>query len=188
SHGSICTLPASILEAFDLEGADPRIDECAAFLRKHSLGLFPDVITGVGFCMYVTRRAFDLCGLLDEDTFGLGYGEEVDFCLRASRIGLRHLVDDTTFVYHRGGVSFGDAQLEGWNRSSALIDARYPFFRPNNTHERITDPLAVSFAELDLALHERDPARPHVLHILHCVFDETGATEKWVAALLAALE
>ena len=66
--------------------------------------------------MYVTRRALDLCGLLDEDTFGLGYGEEVDFCLRASRVGLRHLVEDSTFVYHRGGVSFGDGQSEGWSR------------------------------------------------------------------------
>jgi GT2 family glycosyltransferase/glycosyltransferase involved in cell wall biosynthesis len=188
SHGSICTLPASLLEAFALEGADPRIDECAAFLREHSLALFPEVITGVGFCMYVTRHALDLCGLLDEDTFGRGYGEEVDFCLRASRIGMRHLVDDTTFVYHRGGVSFGDEQLDGWNRSSALIDARYPFFRPNNTQERITDPLAVSFAALELALHDRDPARPHVLHILHSGLDATGGTEKYVAGLLATLE
>ena len=188
SHGSICTLPAPILEAFDLEGADPRIDECAAFLRANSLALLPEVITGVGFCMYVTRRALDLCGFLDEDTFGRGYGEEVDFCLRASRVGLRHLVDDATFVYHRGGVSFGDEQLEGWNRSSALIDARYPFFRPNNTHERITDPLAVSFAALELALHERDATRPHVLHILHSGLDAMGGTEKYVAALLGTLE
>jgi len=188
SHGSICTLPASMLEAFGLEGADPRIDECAAFLREHSLAMLPEVITGVGFCMYVTRRALDLCGLLDEDTFGRGYGEEVDFCLRASRVGLRHLVDDATFVYHRGGVSFGDEQLDGWNRSAALIDARYPFFRPNNTHERITDPLAVSFAALELALHDRDGTRPHVLHILHSGLDAMGGTEKYVAALLAALE
>ena len=94
--------------------------------------------------MYVTRQALDLCGLLDEDTFGLGYGEEVDFCLRASRVGLRHLVEDSTFVYHRGGVSFGDEQSAGWSRSSAILDARYPFFRPSNTRERVTDPLAVS--------------------------------------------
>jgi GT2 family glycosyltransferase len=188
SHGSICTLPASILEAFELESANPQIDECARFLREHSLRLLPDVITAVGFCMYVTRRALDLCGYLDEDTFGKGYGEEVDFCLRASRLGLRHVVEDSTFVYHRGGVSFGAAQLEGWNRSAALIDARYPFFRPNNTRERITDPLAVSFAALELALHPRDETRPHVLHILHSRLDATGGTEKYVAALLGTLE
>ncbi len=69
----------------------------------------PEVITGVGFCMYVTRRALDRCGPFDEDTFGRGYGEEVDFCLRASRLGLRHLVEDSTYVHHHGGVSFGDS-------------------------------------------------------------------------------
>lgn len=188
SHGSICTLPQSVLDAFDLESANPQIDECAEFVREHSLGLLPEVITGVGFCMYVTRRALDLCGLFDEDTFGRGYGEEVDFCLRASRLGLRHVVDDATFVYHRGGVSFGDAQLDGWNRSSAIIDARYPFFRPNNTRERVTDPLGVSFAALELSLHDRDDTRPHVLHLLHSRLDATGGTEKYVAALLSTLE
>ncbi len=62
SHGSICTLPAAVIDAFALESADPRIDECAAFVREQSLRLRPEVITGVGFCMYVTRRALDLCG------------------------------------------------------------------------------------------------------------------------------
>ena len=188
SHGSICTLPASVIDAFALDGANPRIDECATFVRDHSLGLLPEVITGVGFCMYVTRQSLDLCGLLDEDTFGRGYGEEVDFCLRASRVGLRHLVEDSTFVYHRGGVSFGDGQSAGWSRSSAIIDARYPFFRPSNTRERVSDPLGVSFAAFELSLHERDDARPHVLHITHSRLDATGGTEKYVAALLDTLD
>ena len=52
--------------------------------------------------MNETIIRLDLCGLLDEETFGRGYGEEVDFCLRATRVGLRHVVDDSTFVFHRG--------------------------------------------------------------------------------------
>jgi GT2 family glycosyltransferase/glycosyltransferase involved in cell wall biosynthesis len=188
SHGSFCTLPESVIEAFALESATPRIDECAAFVRENSLRLLPEVISGVGFCMYITRVALDLCGMFDEETFGRGYGEEVDFCLRASRAGLRHLVDDSTFVYHRGGVSFGDSQNEGWARSSAIIDARYPFFRPSNTYERAHEPLRVPFAALELALHERDDARPHVLHVLHSPPGETGGTEKYVASLQKALE
>jgi GT2 family glycosyltransferase/glycosyltransferase involved in cell wall biosynthesis len=188
SHGSFCTLPESVIEAFALESATPRIDECAAFVRENSLRLLPEVISGVGFCMYITCVALDLCGMFDEETFGRGYGEEVDFCLRASRAGLRHLVDDSTFVYHRGGVSFGDSQSEGWARSSAIIDARYPFFRPSNTYERAHEPLRVPFAALELALHERDDARPHVLHVLHSPPGETGGTEKYVASLQKALE
>jgi len=188
SHGSICTLPASVIEAFALESANPLIDECAAFVAEHSLRLRPEVISGVGFCMYVTRTALDLCGALDEEAFGRGYGEEVDFCLRASRVGMRHLAEDSTFVYHRGGVSFGEYQSEGWARSSAIIDARYPFFRPTNTYERVHDPLSVSFAALELALHERDSERPHVLHVLHSPPGATGGTEKYVAALVRSME
>ncbi|MGH8983610.1 MAG: glycosyltransferase [Acidimicrobiia bacterium] len=187
NHGSICTLPQSVIDAFELAGAKPRSDECAAFVAEHSLRLLPEVITGVGFCMYTTRRALDLCGLLDENAFGPGYGEEVDFCLRATRLGLRHLVEDSTFVYHRGGGSFGDQQREGLARASAILDDRYPFFRPSNTRERADDPLRVSFAALELGLRERQPGRPHVLHMLHSPPGETGGTEKFVQALMAAL-
>ena len=187
NHGSICTMPRSIIDAFELESSNPRIDECSAFVAAHSLRLFPEVISGVGFCMYTTRQALDLCGLLDEDAFGLGYGEEVDFCLRATRLGLRHLVDDTTFVYHRGGGSFGDQQSEGLARSSAILDDRYPFFRPTNTRERAEDPLLVPFAALELGLHERDTDRPHVLHLLHSPPGETGGTEHFVQALMEAM-
>ena len=72
-------------------------------------------------------------------------------------------------MYHRGGVSFGDAQSEGWARSSAIIDARYPFFRPNNTRERATDPLAclvrrararAARARRDAAARAAHPAQP----------------------------
>lgn len=187
-HGSICTLPQSVITAFALESATAKIDECAAFVRESSLHLLPEVISGVGFCMYVTSTALELCGLLDEEAFGRGYGEEVDFCLRATRIGMRHLVEDSTFVHHRGGVSFGDDQSAGWARSSAIIDARYPYFRPSNTHERRHDPLSVPFAALELALHRRDGARPHVLHLLHSSPSATGGTEKYLVSLLASLE
>jgi GT2 family glycosyltransferase len=49
NFGSICTLPRSVIEAFDLEGTDPRIDGCAEFVSRHSLQVRPEVITAVGF-------------------------------------------------------------------------------------------------------------------------------------------
>ena len=44
-----------------------------------------EIPTAVGFCMYVTRRCIDAIGPFDEERYGTGYGEEVDFCMRASR-------------------------------------------------------------------------------------------------------
>ena len=187
NEGSLCTMPRSIIDAFDLETEHPRIDECAAFVGTQSLRLLPEVIAGVGFCMYITREALDLCGLFDEATFGKGYGEEIDFCLRATRVGLRHLVEDSTFVYHRGGGSFGAEQREGLARGSAILHDRYPYFRSANLRERADDPLRVSFAALELGLCERRPDRPHVLHMLRSAPNELGGTEQFVRSLMTSL-
>jgi GT2 family glycosyltransferase/glycosyltransferase involved in cell wall biosynthesis len=187
NFGSICTLPRSVIEAFDLDGTDPRIDGCAEFVSRHSIQVRPEVITAVGFCMYIARAALDLCGLFDEDTFGLGYGEEVDFCLRASRVGLRHVVEDSTFVYHHGAGSFGDERRARLASASSLLHDRYRFFRATNTRERQHDPLRLSFTALELGLVERRGNRPHVLHLLHSPPEEIGGTEKHLHALIESL-
>ena len=57
--------------------------------------------------MYIRRAALADIGLFDAEAFGRGYGEENDFCLRASARGWRHLLACDTFVYHEGAVSFG---------------------------------------------------------------------------------
>ena len=49
----------------------------------------------------------DEIGLFDEAGFGLGYGKEADFCMRASARGFLHVLDDATFVFHEGQRSFG---------------------------------------------------------------------------------
>ena len=48
--------------------------------------------------------------------------------------------------------------------------------------------MSVSFAALELGLHERDRERPHVLHLLHSPPGATGGTEKYVAALVRSME
>jgi O-antigen biosynthesis protein len=187
NFGSICTLPRSVIETFALDGTDPKIDECADFVCRQSLQMLPEVITGVGFCMYITRESLDLCGIFDEETFGLGYGEEVDFCLRATRIGLRHLVEDSTFVYHHGAGSFGNQRKERLAEASARLHDRYRFFRAANTRERAQDPLRLPFTALELGLVERRADRPHVLHLLHSPPEEVGGTEKHLRALMKSL-
>jgi GT2 family glycosyltransferase/glycosyltransferase involved in cell wall biosynthesis len=187
NFGSICTLPRSVIDAFALEGTDPKIDECANFVFGQSLHVLPEVITGVGFCMYITRAALELCGRFDEETFGVGYGEEVDFCLRASRVGLRHLVDDSTFVYHHGAGSFGDQRKERLAEASGRLHDRYRFFRAANKHERANDPLQLPFMALELGLVERRGDRPHVLHLLHSPPEDVGGTEKHLRVLMKSL-
>lgn len=69
-----------------------------------------EIPTAVGFCMYIRRDCLDEVGAFDAESFGAGYGEENDFCLRASARGWRHLHALDTFVYHAGGASFSQRQ------------------------------------------------------------------------------
>lgn len=82
--------------------------------------------TGIGFCMALNRRFLDRIGGFDP-VFGRGYGEEVDWCLRASAAGGRHVVQTRLFIGHRGGASFG-AEEKAWRirAASAVVEARHP--------------------------------------------------------------
>lgn len=67
---------------------------------------YVDAPTGVGFCMAMSKKALKEIGLLDEETFGRGYGEENDWCQRAKKKGYKNVQVENLFVYHRHGGSF----------------------------------------------------------------------------------
>ena len=81
--------------------------------------------TGVGFCMALGRDWLKDLGGLDT-IFGRGYGEEVDWCRRASARGGQHVAVANLFVEHRGGASFGDEKLALVQEHNAIIATRYP--------------------------------------------------------------
>jgi hypothetical protein len=67
---------------------------------------YPEIPTGVGFCMFIKRKILQETGLFDEHNFKIGYGEENDFCWKAKKRGYKHILDDATYIYHKGGASF----------------------------------------------------------------------------------
>ncbi len=88
---------------------------------------YPMLPTGNGFCMYVRRSVFDAVGLLDAEAFPQGYGEENDFCQRASALGLRHAVAGTVFVRHVRSLSFGSARREALGHAGMqVLRTRWP--------------------------------------------------------------
>lgn len=113
------------------------------FAQTHA-GRTLEVPTAVGFCMYIRRDCLDLTGEFDARTFGAGYGEENDFCLRASARGWKHLHALDVFVFHQGGVSFSDRQR---SLQAAALDAM------RRLHPRYEDCVREFVA--------RDPARPY---------------------------
>ena len=57
--------------------------------------------------MAMNRRAIDEVGYFDP-AFGLGYGEESQWCMRANKLGWKHIWQTGLFVYHKHGVSFAE--------------------------------------------------------------------------------
>lgn len=58
---------------------------------------FPDVVTGVGFCMLLRRSALEEVGFLDE-VYRQGYCEDSDLCMRLTSRGHRTVVADHVYV------------------------------------------------------------------------------------------
>lgn len=101
-------------------------EEMAVFVERTSQRIRPVVPTGNGFCMYLTAAARAAVGSFDAVNFPNGYGEENDFCMRASAAGLVNLIDDATYVFHRRSASFGVRKAEILKASRAVLDQLHP--------------------------------------------------------------
>ena len=102
---------------------------------------YPDLPTGVGFCMAIRRAAWDEVGDFDQATFGRGYGEENDFCLRVAGHGWRNVLCDNAFVAHEGGVTFAAEGLAPGGENLARLLARYPDYNRRVAEFIMADPL-----------------------------------------------
>ncbi|WP_066022702.1 MULTISPECIES: glycosyltransferase family 2 protein [Clostridium] len=126
NDGTICSVPNfcthnSIPENFNL-------DSYAKLIEKISFKSYPAVPTGVGFCMYIKRKVLNQIGLLDEESFNKGYGEENDFCCRAIEYGYVNVICDNTFIYHKGSKSFGSKKNKYIEENSIKLRNKYPFY------------------------------------------------------------
>ncbi|MEA3487102.1 MAG: glycosyltransferase [Thermodesulfobacteriota bacterium] len=92
-------------------------------LKKKTLYSFPDVVTGVGFCMLLRRSALKDVGLFDE-VFGKGYCEDSDLCMRLTARGYRTVVAENVYIYHKGRSAFKDRD-ERYRHNRRIFDARW---------------------------------------------------------------
>ncbi|MFG1465768.1 glycosyltransferase [Xanthobacter sp. DSM 24535] len=141
-----------------------------------------EVPTGVGYCMLIKRACLEDVGLFDERAFGKGYGEETDFCCRASMGPWRHVIAGDVFVYHAGNVSFGSSSQIRKEESAHLIRARHPSYEPAVSRWVRDDPAFPLRLAVEACLI-RDTGLPVILHVLH---PWGGGTEKQVVDLMVA--
>ncbi|WP_421333141.1 glycosyltransferase [Aeromonas sp. 603607] len=85
-------------------------DEMAALVAKVSERCYPKLPFVNGFCFMIKREVIDKIGIMDEENFPIGYGEENDFCIRAADAGYELAIADDTYVYHAKSKSFGHSR------------------------------------------------------------------------------
>ncbi len=167
------------------------INDISEVLFKNSLNINPRIPTAVGFCIYITRKSLNMLYPFDEE-FGVGYGEENDFCMRAYKKGFFNILCDSSFVYHKGHVSMKAASIlkeekEGTLTENELIlNKKHPdyIFKVNqflvNDHslQKITNNLMIN-------LIPRNSIRK-ILYVLHNYEDTNvlGGTELHVSDLV----
>jgi GT2 family glycosyltransferase len=137
NNASICSYPAITGRTIAFGRGLAEVD---AACRAVNGGRRVDLPTGVGFCLYLRRDCIQQTGPLDAETFGAGYGEENDFCLRASRHGWRHVLACDTFVYHQGSASFGPGMAPLFRRNQKLLNTRYIYYQDQVTAHIKQDP------------------------------------------------
>jgi len=180
NNAEICSLPRFCVNNPWPPGDDP--EPLVSALVRAAAPSYPDLPTGVGFCLYIRRALIDGIGLFDP-AFGLGYGEENDYCMRAAAAGFRNVLCEDAFVLHLGGSSFGDRRADLSARNTALLLERHPGYL-DLVHAYIAaDPLR-PLRELALAEHRKVMGpKDGVLHVVH---GHGGGTEYHVRALIGA--
>lgn len=158
------------------------VSELDAAARAANAGTSVEIPTGVGFCMLITAASLRDVGLFDEKAFGKGYGEENDFCMRASEEGYVHLLAQDVFVHHQGEVSFASDSGPGKQRAEKIILTRYPNYNRLVSNHVGQDPGQVGRIRM-LAGTWRAGAKPITAYISHHL---GGGTDRQVMALAQA--
>jgi GT2 family glycosyltransferase len=157
NNATICSYPKT-LQANALPPGETTAGLDADFATANP-GRRVEIPTAVGFCMAISRRCLDRVGLFDYERYGAGYGEEVDFCMRAARAGMRSVLAGDVFVRHRGEVSFGGEGAERRARAQAIVDELYPEFQQRLAEFIPADPTRMLRRRADLARLRHDPMR-----------------------------
>lgn len=186
NNATICSLPETLED--NLLPAGFSADSMAEVVSSVAHRGYASLPTGVGVCLFITREAIEAIGLFNQSQFGLGYGEENEFCIRATRMGFEHVVDDATFIYHAGHRSFGTDSTRRKRRGIRTLRSIDPSYIPRVARFIEADPLRATRERVVAELRRRRGLAerrhgPDVLSVLHVVHGwppfAVGGTEQY---------
>ena len=163
--GTICSFPDFCRDNKLFEGMPLwEIDDEFRMIRPQ----YPAMPTGVGFCMGMNLKAIQEVGLLDEENFGKGYGEENDWCQRAIAAGYENVHVDNLFVYHKHGGSFPSEEKQRLlkEHSEALL-RKHPDYNKDTADYCRRDPLRPVRLYVEMKLLNRKLDLPTIVAFDH---------------------
>jgi glycosyltransferase involved in cell wall biosynthesis/GT2 family glycosyltransferase len=162
NHATLCSVPRAFEENLIPTGMDAAA--FAAHVESVSERSYPRLPTGVGVCLYIRRALLDDIGLFDAHHFGLGYGEENDFCMRAIARGWVHVADDATFIEHAGHRSFGSSRALLQQAARKTLAKLHPRYMATIAEFMRRDPLRAVRERIDSVVR---PVGKRITHLVH---------------------
>ncbi len=182
NNGTILSLPHRNSPTPEIVGGWS-VDQAAERIAAISDRVRPVIPTAVGHCFLVKRSALDLVGGFDV-AFGTGYGEEVDFSQRCIRLGLRHIVADDVFVFHKGSSSFTAGARPQQIAHEAIVNARYPWYAGSVQRAASDSYSALATAINRASLQLRSPS---IAFDGHCFASSWAGTQQMTFELITAV-
>lgn len=190
NNGTICSVPN-----FGIDNTLPdgfTIDSFAAFIEMVSFKRYPVIPTAVGFCMLIKRTVLDEIGYFDEESYGKGYGEENDFCCRVIENGYFNVIDDATYIFHKGSMSFRKDKEALINRNSTILHEKFPYFFSRVEAFLQNKPISELLDNINVRM-KTFAQKPRILIVVHNTIDEDwlhkrGGTELHILDLISKLQ
>ncbi|HEX5717423.1 MAG TPA: glycosyltransferase [Thermoanaerobaculia bacterium] len=165
NSATICSLPRFLETNALPTGWD--VDRFGRLVEERSLRVYPRLPTGVGVCLYIKRKVLDRIGLLDAQSFGEGYGEESELCMRALKAGYSHVLDDATFIFHEGQRSFGARRGSRVKSAHRAMRRLHPEYLATVARFIREDPVRPLRERVVSAILPARSAARRVLHLVH---------------------
>jgi GT2 family glycosyltransferase len=103
---------------------DLELSTFTRYLGQNAFSIYPEIPFLNGFCLLIRRELIKAIGHFDEESFPRGYGEENDFCLRASEKGWKLRVAGDVFVYHAQSKSYSHENRKLLSENAGIALAR----------------------------------------------------------------
>ncbi|WP_075595441.1 glycosyltransferase [Novacetimonas hansenii] len=152
--------------------------ELSSMLEEIGNAEIVEVPTGHGFCMYIRAECLHQTGVLREDVFAQGYGEENDFSRRAASLGWRHVVCLGIYVGHAEGQSFSAFKGDLIRRNLGLLNGLHPGYDRLVNEWQKRDPLHRFRRELDVRRLSQAVAGRHTVALM--THDREGGVHRFV--------